>query len=150
MRREIAGQYKSEIVTAQLKWEERSRAIWEGRGAENEDEGAEEESKDGEEKAQEDESATGEMSGAAAALAGVVGASGGSGKRRRLVSREPKGCKKGRKSIGDEDDEDTEYKEEDDEDDEDLEGSSLSLEPGWEGVNDERYLLAIGLQAIQQ
>ena len=117
MRREIAGQYKSEIVAAQEKWEERSRAIWEGR-SEADDE-VEEETKDEEEKAQEDGLTTEETGSVAAAVAGVVVASGGSGKRRRSVSREPKGRKKGRKSIGDEDDEDAAYKEEDEEEDDD-------------------------------
>ena len=53
------------------------------------------------------------------AVAGALVASGGISKCWRSASRDQKGRKKGRKSIGDEDDEDTEYKGEDEEDDDD-------------------------------
>ena len=115
MRQEIASQYKSEIIAAQEKWEERSRAIWEGRRKAEEDD--EEDVKEEEENGQEDGS-TADETGSVAAVAGLVLASGGQNKRRRSVSREPK-RKKGRKSMGDEDDDDTEYKEEDEEEDDD-------------------------------
>ena len=69
MRREIAGQYKSEIVAAQEKWEERSQASWEGCSEAKEE--VEEETKDEEEKAQEDGSTT-EETGSVAAVAGLM------------------------------------------------------------------------------